>query len=102
MLFRSNGSKKLVGKAAIIEEDGMSFGAFMALYRSPFNQYIHKYLSSPYFRADFDGVSTTTINQITQNNLKERLLPLPPVAEQERIVKCLENLLPLCETLIPK
>ena len=99
LICARNGSKKLVGKAAIIDQEGMSFGAFMALYRSPFNQYIHKYLSSSYFRADFDGVNTTTINQITQNNLKERLLPLPPRAEQQRIVERLEELLPEIENL---
>lgn len=99
LICARNGSKKLVGKAAIVDQEGMTFGAFMALYRSPFNRYIHKYLSSPYFRSDLDGVSTTTINQITQNNLKERLVPLPPLAEQVRIVEKLEQLLPLCDAL---
>ena len=99
LICARNGSKRLVGKAALIDHEGMTFGAFMALYRSPFNEYIHRYLSSPYFRSDLDGVSTTTINQITQNNLKERLIPLPPLAEQQRIVERLEQLLPLCDTL---
>ena len=88
-----NGSKKLVGKSAIINCDGMTFGAFMAILRSPFNPYIHLYIQSPLFRADLDGVNTTTINQITQTNLKNRLLPLPPLAEQRRIVARLEELL---------
>lgn len=99
LICARNGSKRLVGKSAIIYKEGMTFGAFMALYRSPFNEYIHKYINSPYFRSDFDGVSTTTINQITQNNLKERLVPLPPLAEQQRIVERLEQLLPLCDDL---
>ncbi|MDD2621001.1 MAG: restriction endonuclease subunit S, partial [Syntrophomonadaceae bacterium] len=99
LICARNGSKKLVGKAAIIDQEGMTFGAFMALFRSPFNEYIHKYISSPYFRSDLDGVSTTTINQITQNNVKERLIPLPPLAEQHRIVERLDQLLPLCDAL---
>jgi len=99
LICARNGSKRLVGKTAVIDREGMSFGAFMALFRSPFNDYVYKYFSSPYFRADFDGVGTTTINQITQENLKHRLLPLPPLSEQKRIVERLEELLPLCETL---
>jgi type I restriction enzyme S subunit len=99
LICARNGSKKLVGKAAIVDREGMTFGAFMALYRSLFNKYIYKYLSSPYFRSDLDGVSTTTINQITQNNLKERIVPLPPLSEQQRIVERLEQLLPLCDAL---
>lgn len=99
LICARNGSKRLVGKAAVIDREGMTFGAFMAVFRSPFNRYIHKYIGSPYFRADLDGVNTTTINQITQNNLKKRLIPLPPVAEQIRIVERLDKLVPLCDSL---
>jgi len=31
--------------------------------------------------------------------LKEEWLPLPPLAEQKRIVSAIEKLLPLCEKL---
>ncbi|MEL7656537.1 MAG: restriction endonuclease subunit S, partial [Bacillota bacterium] len=99
LICARNGSKKLVGKSAIIDREGMSFGAFMALYRTPFSSYIHYYISSPYFRADFEGVSTTTINQITQENLKSRLVPLPPLAEQKRIVERLEEAWPEIDML---
>ncbi|KIE96370.1 hypothetical protein AP597_02844 [Actinobacillus pleuropneumoniae] len=34
LICARNGSKKLVGKAAIIDKDGYSFGAFMAIFRS--------------------------------------------------------------------
>lgn len=95
-----NGSKRLVGKSAIVDKEGMTFGAFMALYRSPFNKYVHVYLCSSLFREDFESVSTTTINQITQNNLKNRLIPLPPIEEQNRIVSYLEKIIPLCDGLI--
>ena len=65
----------------------------MAILRSPFYQYIYHFLSSPLFRNDFDGLGTTTINQITQNNLNNRLIPLPPIEEQKRIVEKVELLL---------
>ncbi len=98
LICARNGSKKLVGKAAIIPENGFSFGAFMNIVRSNFIPYIFMVINSPYFRRTFiDEVGTNTINQITQLILKNFLIPLPPLAEQKRIVERLEELLPLCE-----
>ncbi|EFM99595.1 Type I restriction enzyme EcoAI specificity protein [Actinobacillus pleuropneumoniae serovar 12 str. 1096] len=71
----------------------------MAIFRSPFYQYIYYYLSSPLFRNDFDGINTTTINQITQNNLNNRLIPLPPLNEQKRIVEKIEKLFSTLQNL---
>ena len=99
LICARNGSKKLVGKAAIIDKENLSFGAFMAIFRSEYFAYIFYYLGSPYFRADFEGVNTTTINQITQENLKNRIIPLPPKDEQIRIVEQLERMLPEIEKL---
>lgn len=99
LICARNGSKNLVGKAAIIQNEGFSFGAFMAIFRSNLNEYIYYFLSSPLFRSDFDGISTTTINQITQSNLRERLIPLPPLAEQQRIISKLAQILPQLERL---
>ena len=94
-----NGSKKLVGKTAIIENDNFAFGAFMSICRSKCYKYLYYYLSSPLFRGNFDSVTTTTINQITQTNLKNRIVPLPPLAEQKRIVEKLDNVLANIEKL---
>ena len=100
LICARNGSKRLVGKAAIIDSNGMSFGAFMAIFRSECNQYIYHLMNSAYFRNSLLGdTGTTTINQITQDMLKNVLIPLPPLAEQKRIVAKLEELLPLCEQL---
>ena len=99
LICARNGSKALVGKSALIEQDGMAFGAFMAIVRSPINPYILHFINSPVYRARLEGVNTTTINQITQDNLRETLFPLPPLNEQKRIITAIENLLPLCEKL---
>ena len=100
LICARNGSKRLVGKAAIINKEGMSFGAFMAIFRSKYNEYIYYVILSAYFRNSLLGdTGTTTINQITQDMLKNVLIPLPPLPEQKRIVAKLEELLPLCERL---
>ena len=100
LICARNGSKRLVGKAALIDQEGMSFGAFMAIFRSICNPYILHVINSAYFRNTLLGdTGTTTINQITQDMLKNVLIPLPPLAEQKRIVAKLEEILPLCDRL---
>ena len=100
LICARNGSKRLVGKAAIIDKNGMSFGAFMAVFRSICNHYILYIINSAYFRNTLlKDTGTTTINQITQEMLRTFLVPLPPLEEQKRIVDKIEELLPLCEKL---
>jgi type I restriction enzyme S subunit len=94
LICARNGSRSLVGKCAIVDKDGMAFGAFMAKFSSRFNPYITIFLDSPVFRYQLEGVKTETINQITQEMLKNQLLPLPPLSEQERIVGKIEELIP--------
>ena len=95
-----NGSKSLVGKAAIIDADGMSFGAFMAIIKSPCNEFLYHYLSSPYFKKQMSlDSSTVTVNQITQDMLFNACVPLPPIEEQQRIVEKLNTILPIIDSM---
>ena len=101
LICARNGSKHLVGKSAIIEalDEPMTFGAFMAIFRSKINSWIKVYLDSPLFKKTLESVNTVTINQITQSNLKNAIIPLPPLAEQQRIVTKVEELLSIVDRL---
>ena len=83
-----NGSKRLIGKSALIRNlpEPMTFGAFMAICKTPIYEYMFAYLQSNLFFGQLRDVSnTTTINQLTQNKFNDFLIPIPPVKEQERI-----------------
>jgi type I restriction enzyme S subunit len=101
LICARNGSKALVGKTAMITglNEPMAFGAFMAIFRSRINKYILRFINSPLFRRMIDEVNTMTINQITQENLKNTAFPLPPLAEQKRIVAKIDELMALCDRL---
>jgi type I restriction enzyme S subunit len=104
LICARNGSRRLVGKCALINElsDRMAFGAFMAIFRSKFNSYIKLFLESPLYRSKLEGVETTTINQITQGNLRGTVVPLPPLNEQKRIVEKVNSLMALLDELEEK
>ena len=96
MAVRS-GSKQLVGKTAIVGnlKTKTSFGAFMSVIRpiSVSSTFMNYFFQSSHFRSQLDDANTTTIFQVTQKMLKETLLPLPPLSEQKRIVKAIEEAL---------
>jgi type I restriction enzyme S subunit len=101
LICARNGSRALVGKVAPIEhlKEPAAFGAFMAIFRSRINPYLFHFICSPLFRRMIDEVNTTTINQITQYNLRSTLAPIPPLAEQKRIVAKVDELMALCDQL---
>ncbi len=101
LICARNGSRALVGKVAVIEclKEPAAFGAFMAIFRSEVNQYLYHFIRSPLFRQMIDEVNTTTINQITQNNLRATLAPIPPLAEQRRIVAKVDQLMALVDQM---
>ena len=46
-----------------------------------------------------ENVSYCTVKHLSDKHLSTMYLPLPPLAEQKRIVKAIEKMLPLCEKL---
>jgi type I restriction enzyme S subunit len=101
LICARNGSRALVGKTALIKDltEKMAFGAFMAIFRSQVNLYLLYFINSSLFRRMIDEVNTMTINQITQNNLKKTICPLPPLPEQHRIVARIDQLMARCDEL---
>ncbi len=101
LICARNGSRNLVGKCALIKDltEKTAFGAFIAIFRSDFNGYIKFFIESPIYRRSLEGVTTTTINQITQGNLKATVIALPPLTEQHRIVAKVDELMALCDQL---
>ena len=64
------------------------------------SEYLFAVFSSDYFYKKITGNSTGTATPIINKRAWELLpIPLPPLAEQKRIVAAIEKMLPLCEKL---
>jgi type I restriction enzyme S subunit len=80
-----NGSRPLIGKSVLLDHrvEGMAFGAFMALFRSKFNNYVIHQFRSNGMRRQIEMHLGATINQITNSSLLSFEIPFPP-SEKER------------------
>jgi type I restriction enzyme S subunit len=76
-----------------------TFGAFMTVYKSNFNEFVYHFLNSNVFRFQLGESNTTTVNQLTQKMLRNILIPFPPFADQKRIVEKVDELMSLCDEL---
>ncbi len=92
------------GKTAFIEpyEEGSIASSLMIIrpYTLDLNKYIFKYLTSPFGKNQllrFDNGSAQP--NLSANNVKLYAFPLPPIAEQKRIVKKVDELMALCDKL---
>ena len=101
LICARNGSRRLVGKNAIIRKltEKTAFGAFMAVCRSKYNPWLHLLLQTSYFDKYLDESNSTAINQVTQSMLLALNTPLPPLAEQQRIVAEIERWFALIDTI---
>ncbi len=82
-----NGSKNLIGKNAIIkkEQEGIGFGAFMTVYRSPFNNFLFQWFDTNSYKEEVYKNLGATINSINGSDLKKFLVPFPCLKEQQNI-----------------
>jgi len=88
-----NGSVRLIGKSAVITDEmaGVTWGAFMSVFRSPMNQYLSWVLRSSIFSQQLGLFATSTINQLTNATLHNFQVPVPPEDERRSLVRALED-----------
>lgn len=93
LICSRNGSRALIGKNALITEEsaGVTFGAFMTVFRSPMNKYLYWVFNSEIFSFQSSTFLTSTINQLTTGNLYSFAIPLPPPEEQTVISTFLDR-----------
>ncbi|MDD7147101.1 MAG: restriction endonuclease subunit S [Lachnospiraceae bacterium] len=98
IIVSSTGSTKVIGRAGIsyADYDDVSFGAFLTLVR-PKEQinkrYVDYYFQSQIYRERIRSLASgVNINNIRTEYITNSPIPLPPLAEQQRIVEQIENL----------
>lgn len=83
-------------QAYILSSDAVKFAPYPTLYKP----YLLYAINSPMFKKQInEEVHGVTRVRTSLTKLKKYLIPLPPIAEQHRIVAKLEELLPLCQQL---
>jgi len=90
-----NGSRNLIGKSALLDERtlGMTFGAFMAIYRSQIGKLASYLFQSDIIKRQINEHLGATINQITNKSLNSFRVPLPKDdAERDAIAQALSDI----------
>lgn len=99
------GRRGEMGRCAIVGEtqDGWLCGTgsfFMSPSPCVYTPYLILFFASPYAKSYLGGASIgETMNNLNHNILKAIPTPLPPFAEQQRIVARVEELLAMCDAL---
>lgn len=82
-----------IGKVSVIKLDGVSLGSDALILRGSFNpEYIMYFLNSKVFEKDkMNCVHGTTIMHLSPQKLAQKVIPIPPLSEQQRIVDILDT-----------
>jgi type I restriction enzyme S subunit len=107
LIVRSNGSENLVGRSAVVSAEGQRFvyAGYLVRARLPekfvFSRYLHIALSTPGVRNQIEGPIRTTsgVKDINTTELSNLVLPLPPFAEQRRVVAKVDALFNLVDRM---
>ena len=89
-----------IGKSAILPRDGATNQQINSICYYIYPDYLYWFCQSMMFILQLKKVSSmTTIPIVNKSKVEQCIIPLPPLAEQHRIVAKLEELLPLCQQL---
>ena len=104
LLCSRSGSRALIGKNAKIDSEvaGATFGAFMTVFRSESNDYLHHVFNSKLFENQSGAFLTSTINQLTLGILNDFKVPWPPSEERTAVIRYLDKAAAGIDTAIDK
>ena len=94
LICSRNGSRNLIGKNCLIpkENENLTWGVFMTVYRSSSPKFFYWLLNSPVFESQSGLFLTSTINQLTVSTLENMVVPfVSDLNEQNEIVSYLDE-----------
>lgn len=93
LICSRNGSRALIGKNAVIGPSsvGVTFGAFMTVFRSEYNEFLSWTFKSRLFEAQAGAFMSSTINQLTTSTLNSMEVAVPPADERTEIAAFLKE-----------
>jgi type I restriction enzyme S subunit len=106
LLWNSTGTGT-IGRACLVPQDlddaGLVADSHVTVVRpvSLASVYLWRWIQSPYVQNEIEGSASGTTNQIELNTstVFNQLIPVPPLAEQSRIVTRVEELMQVCDAL---
>ena len=93
LICARNGSSRLIGKNALLKETDVdqTFGAFMMVYRSNDNHFVHQLLCTKGYYSQVSENLGARINQITASNIKDFEFSFPQsIDERNKIAAFLD------------